>query len=57
MYEDCEYLPHEVLKLCEECFGLQGHINNADAVEGLRKLVIACNEAGKIGSGLVLLSD
>jgi hypothetical protein len=57
MYEDCEYLPHEVLKLREECFGLKRHINNSDAAEGLRKLVVACNEAEKIDSGLVLLSD
>ncbi|MEP7212405.1 MAG: hypothetical protein ABI791_04985 [Acidobacteriota bacterium] len=57
MYQDAEYEPSEVAELREECSRVEELTDNAEVLEGVRKLVFACNEAVKIGSGLILLSD
>jgi hypothetical protein len=57
IYQDAEYLPSEVNQLLEECLEAQKRTNNEYALSALEKLISACREALKIGSGLCLLSD
>jgi len=56
-YRDVGYAPEQVKKLLEECVRIQAKTQNMSALEGLRKLILACNEALQAGSGLFLVSD
>jgi hypothetical protein len=57
MYEDVCYMPEEMNLLQNECRRVQTRTSNAYALEGLRKLRFACNEALKLGMGLYMASD
>lgn len=57
IYEDVRYMPEEVNLLRDECLRVQTSTSNALALEGLRKLILACNEALKLGMGLYMASD
>lgn len=57
IYRDASYLPSEINKLLEECLEVQKKTNNVPALSALKKLIIGCNKALEIGSGLRLLSD
>jgi hypothetical protein len=56
-YIDVVYQPEEIKQLREECLRVQASTLNENALAGLAKLVQACDEASKLGSGLLLLSD
>jgi hypothetical protein len=57
MYEDALYKSEEVGLLLNECMKIQSLTTNTEALEGLQKLILACNEAAKEGKGLGLISD
>ena len=58
MYEDVGYTPEQVRQLRDECLKLQAIATaNPHALEALKKLIMACDEAIKVGGGLFLVSD
>jgi hypothetical protein len=58
MYEDVGYTAEQVRQLRDECLKLQATATaNPHAIEALGKLILACNEAIKMGRGLFLVSD
>lgn len=57
MYIYVCYMPEEVRQLREECLQVQRSSSNQKAQEGLAKLVQACDEALKKGSGLLFVPD
>lgn len=57
IYRDACFLPSEISKLYSECLKVRKKTKNVDALSALDKLVFACGEAKKVGSGLRLLSD
>lgn len=57
MYEDVIYKADEVERLREECLRLKAVTSNVRALEGLRKLILACDEALKLSMGLFMASD
>jgi hypothetical protein len=56
-YIDVQYQPDEVLQLRDECLQVRSNTSNPVAIRGLEKLNAACEEALRIGSGLLLISD
>jgi hypothetical protein len=48
------YTSQEIITLRNECLKIQSTTSNAKAVQGLAKLLAACDEASKVGSGLLL---
>lgn len=57
MYRDANYLSTENNQLLEECLKLQKKPENVHALSALGKLIAACYEATKSGSGLAVISD
>lgn len=57
MYIYVCYKPEEVRKLREECLQVQRNSSNQEAQEAVAKLVQACDEALKKGSGLLFVPD
>ncbi|HXG64147.1 MAG TPA: hypothetical protein VNO70_03510 [Blastocatellia bacterium] len=57
LYEDVAYKHHEIMWLREECLKVQLMTSNPEAKEGLRKLILACDEAMRRNTGLYLASD
>lgn len=57
IYQDAAYLPSEVGKLREESLSVQKMTDDAAALEALRKILFACDEAQRIDSGIRMLSD
>lgn len=51
------YKPEEVGQLRDECLRVQSTTSNEKALATLKKLVRSCDEASKIGSGLLLAPD
>ena len=56
-YESVSYFPPEINQLLEECLKLKSNAQNSEQVAAMEKLIIACNEANKINSGIFLGSD
>lgn len=56
-YIDVAYQPEEIPKLYNECLRVKSSTSNAMAIRGLEKLMAGCEQASKIGAGLVLLSE
>ncbi len=56
-YEDAEFLPSDVTQLLAECLELQKKTQDEKALSALRKLILACNGALKINSGISLRCD
>ncbi len=56
-YENVSYLPAEINSLFQECLKLKSNAQNSDQIAAMEKLIIACNEACKISSGIFLASD
>jgi len=48
------YMPEEIEQLRNECVKIRSSASNEKAVRGLAKLLGACDEASKVGSGLLL---
>lgn len=56
-YTDADYLPSDVSQLLAECLELQNKTQNKEALSALKKLILACNGALKINSGITLRGD
>jgi hypothetical protein len=56
-YQDTMFKLTEVDQLLNECKKVYGSTNNQTALNGVRKLIVACNEAIKNRMGLFLASD
>ncbi len=56
-YNDVTYKPEEIEQLRDECLRVQASTSNEKALAGLAKLLSACDEASKLGSGLLLACD
>lgn len=56
-YTDVAYQPEEIYQLRDECLRVKASTSNPLALRGMDKLIAACNEALKIGSGVLLMSD
>lgn len=57
LYEYVSYRPKEIAQLREECLRIQDNTSNEKALAALTKLVTACDEASKNGSGLLFVPD
>jgi hypothetical protein len=57
MYVDAKYTKAEVEQLHNECLAIQASTTNTNALEGLEKLIRACDEAIRAKQGLFLASD
>lgn len=57
MYEDALYRAEEVEAFRKECLRVQMITSNGEALAGLRKLIFACDEASKAGTGIGLIAD
>jgi len=57
LYEDVIYKREEVGHLRDECLRTQAITSNPRALEGLRKLILACDEALNLDMGLYFASD
>jgi hypothetical protein len=54
---DVEYAPEEIAALKNECLRVKATTSNVKAVEGLNKLIFACDEATKSSLGLLLSGE
>lgn len=57
MYNRVNYLPEEVGLLRDECSKVCAGTSNPYAIQGLKNLITGCDEALKLGYGIVLESD
>jgi hypothetical protein len=57
LYTDIWYSPEDVKRLREECVAVESGTKDPTALEGLRKLILACDKALASGLGLFLVSD
>jgi hypothetical protein len=56
-YIDVKYKPEEISQLRDECQTVKAGTDNLLALEGLNKLIYACDEALKQGLGLYMACD
>ena len=56
-YSDVWYLPQEVPDLRSECVTITARTKDPTALEGLHKLIFACDKSLETGLGLFLVSD
>jgi hypothetical protein len=57
IYNYANYRPEEIAQLREECLKVQTNTSNENGLAALAKLVAACDEASKLGSGLLFVPD
>lgn len=57
LLEDVGYTPADVKRLRDECQTLQERTTDQRAMVSLRKLILACDEALRVGRGLYFVSD
>lgn len=55
--QDAFYFNSEVETLLKECIDIQKKTQNSLALSGLNKLILACNKALSVNSGIWLVSD
>ncbi len=56
-YQNVSYLPSEVNQLLKECLKFKEYSVNENQITAANKLIVVCNEALKISSGIFLASD
>lgn len=57
LFEYASYRPDEIPQLREECLRVKVNAANEKALAALAKLVMACDEASKLSSGLLFVPD